>query len=117
MKHWNFHKLDEMEQQILLKSQRAAYFFLVGALMLWSFYESWQVYAGKGKLNLLPCLLLFSAAVVQGLVQQMLTRRAVQGDEDSYETGPLARLVVLACVAAGLIATLGAAFLLMGVQA
>lgn len=116
MKNWGFRKPDEMERQILFRAQRVAYFFLIGALGLWSFYESWQVYASRGRLNLLPCLLLVGAAVIQGLVQQGLTRRAVQGDTDSWETGPLVRLVVLACVAAGLLATLVAAFLLMGAR-
>ena len=38
------HKMDEMERHILFKSQRNAYFFLVLALVVWSLYESWQVF-------------------------------------------------------------------------
>lgn len=40
----------------------------------------------------------------------------MQDDEDSYETGPLARIVVLACAAAGLIAAIGAAVMLLCVR-
>lgn len=83
---------------------------------MWSFYESWQVYARHTRLNLLPCLLLAAAALIQSFSKLVLERRAVQDDEDSYETGPLARIVVLACAAAGLIAAIGAAVMLLCVR-
>ena len=111
------HKPDEMERHILFKAQRNSYFFLVAALLAWSLWESCRTFVHHTRPNLLPCLLLVAAALIQSLAQLWLTRNAVQGDEDSYETGPLAKLVFLACVIACALAAAGAAVLLLGVQA
>lgn len=108
--------MDEMERHILFRAQRSAYFFLVAALTAWSFYESWQVYARRTRLNLLPCLLLVGAVLIQSFSQLVLTRRAVQDDEDSFETGPLAKLAVLACALACIAAGIGAAAVLLCVR-
>ena len=111
-----FHRMDEMERHILFKAQRNAYFFLVAALAVWSFYESWQVYVQHTRLNLLPCLLLVGAVLIQSVSQLALTRSAVKDDEDSYETGPLARLVVFVCAVACVMAAVGAAVVLLCVR-
>ena len=107
---------DEMERSILFKAQRNAYLFLTAALLVWSLAESWGVYARRDPLNLLPCLLLGTAALVQGFSQLVLTRRAVKDDEDSRETGPLALLVVAACAVTGIVAALIAAVVLLSVR-
>ena len=60
-----FRKMDEMERHILFKAQRNAYLFLIAALVIWSFYESIQVYIHHSRLNLLPCLLLTAAVLIQ----------------------------------------------------
>ncbi len=112
-----FRRMDEMERHILFKAQRNAYLFLVAALVIWSFYESIQVYIHHSRLNLLPCLLLTAAVLIQSFSQLALTRGAVKDDEDSCETGPLVKLVLLACAAAAVAVTAGAAVVLMGVRA
>lgn len=56
LKKFRLRRPDEMERHILFRAQRNAYLFLVAALAVWSFYESWQVYARHTRLNLLPCL-------------------------------------------------------------
>ena len=109
-------KPDEMERFILFRAQRNAYLFLVAALLCWSLYESCRVYIHHTRLNLLPCLLLGAAALIQSFSQMALTRNAVKDDEDSYETGPLIKLVLLACVIAAAAATAVAAVVLMGVR-
>lgn len=109
-------RLDEMQRLILLQAQRNAYLFLVLALLGWSLWESYGVYAWRRPLNLMPCLLLVGAALMQSFSQLALTRRAVKDDEDSNETGPLFALVLLACMAAGAVAAAGAALLLTGVR-
>lgn len=115
-KKLGFRRPDEMERSILFRAQRNAYLFLVAALFFWSLYESCQVYLHHGRLNLLPCLLLAAASLIQALSQQIMTRRAVKDDEDSRETGPLALLVVAACAAAGIVAALIAAVVLLSVR-
>lgn len=107
---------DEMERHILFKAQRNAYLFLVAALVIWSFYESLRVYIHHSRLNLLPCLLLTAAVLIQSLSQLILNRAAVKDDEDSCETGPLVRLVVLSCAVAVAAVTAAAAVVLMGVR-
>nr|WP_325252141.1 hypothetical protein [uncultured Oscillibacter sp.] len=111
-----FRKMDEMERHILFKAQRNAYLFLVTALIIWSFCESIQVYIHHSRLNLLPSLLLTAAVLIQSFTQMILSRNAVKDDEDSCETGPLMKLILLACAAAALAATAGAAVVLMGVR-
>ena len=106
-----FHRPDEMERYILSQAQRNAYFFLTAALLLWSLHESWQVYVRHTRLNLLPCLLLVGAVLVQSLSQLVLTRRAVREDGD----GGAARALAWACgaaVAAAVVAVAAAALLL-----
>lgn len=116
LKKIHFHQPDEMEQSILLKAQRNSYLFLVAALLIWSLYESCRVYAGRSRLNPLPCLLLSTAAIIQAFSRLILTRNAVKDDEDSRETGPLIKIVVLACAAIAAAASAGAAIALMGVR-
>lgn len=109
-------KPDEMERHILFKAQRNAYLFLVAALVVWSFCESLQVYLHHSRLNLLPCLLLTAAVLVQSFSQLILTRSAVKDDEESCETGPLVKLVLLACVIAAAAVTVAAAAAVMAVR-
>ena len=112
-----FRGMDEMERHIVFRAQRNAYVFLVVALLLWSFYESYRVYAYHVRINLLPCALLGAAGLIQSFSQLVMTRNAVKDDDDSCETSPLLGIIVLVCVAAGAAATVGAAVILMGVRA
>ena len=111
-----FHRPDEMERSILLKAQRNAYLFLVAALLVWTFCESARVFREHRRVNLLPCLLLVTASLVQSFSQLLLTRAAVKDDEDSHETEPLARLVGLACAAGALIAIAVTALAVAGIR-
>ena len=115
-KYLGLRQMDEMERHILFKAQRNAYLFLVTALIIWSFCERIQVYIHHSRLNLLPSLLLTAAVLIQSFTQAVLSRNAVKDDEDSCETAPLMKLILLACAAAALAATAGAAVVLMGVR-
>ena len=99
LKKLGFHSPDEMEKAILFRAQRNAYLFLVSTLLFWSLYESYQVYHTHSKLNLLPCLLLVTAAIIQTLSQAILTRNAVKGDIDAFETEPFIKMIVIICIA------------------
>lgn len=100
LKKLGFRKMDEMEKYIAFKAQRNAYIFLIVALFIWSTYESMKVFAYHTRLNLIPCML----------------RNAVKDDEDSYETAPLLKIIILICVVTGMIVTIGASFILMSVR-
>ena len=111
-----FHKIDEMEQYIIFKSQRNAYLFLIAVLFIWSLYESYKVYVYHSRLNLFPCLLLVTACLIQTFSQLILTRNAVKDDE-SFMNGPLVKIIVLSCAVFSILAAIVAAFLFMGVRA
>lgn len=116
LKKLGFHDPDEMERAILFKAQRNSYVFLMLALLAWSLYESWKVYTEHGRINMLPCFLLVTAAGIQSLSQLIMTHNAVKDDEDSYETGPIIRIALLICVAFSIIATVTAAIILLGAR-
>lgn len=112
-----FRAADEMERMILLKAQRNAYFFLAASLILWSLWESRQVYVHHVSLNPMPGLLLGGAMLVQAFTQLILVRNAVKDDEDSHETGPLMKLTALICAVVALLAMTVSAVVLMGIRA
>lgn len=116
LKKYRLHAPDEMEKAILFRAQRNAYFFLIAALLAGSFYEGYRVYRYHTPLNPYPCFLLVAAVLIQIFSRLVITRNAVKGDEDSYETGPLKRLVLCVGITAGILLTAGAAVLLLGVK-
>ena len=107
---------DEMEKAILFKAQRNAYLFLVAALLLLSLYKSFRVYRYHKRFDLLPALLLIAAVLIQIFSQLLMTRNAVKDDEESFETAPLVRIIFFICIVTVIIATAGAAIMLMGVR-
>ena len=111
-----FHKPDEMERHIVFKAQRNSYIFLTIALLIWSFYESYKVYAYHTKLNIIPCMLLMAAVVIQSLSQLIMTRNAIKDDEDSFETAPLLKIIILICIVASVITTIASAMIFMNVK-
>lgn len=110
-------KPDEMEKSIAAKAQRNAYFFLVGALLIWSFYESCKVYIYHTRLNPVPCGLLGAAALIQSFSQLILTRNAVKDGEEGGDGEPLFRIILLVCAVVSVILTIAAAVVFMGVRA
>lgn len=116
LKKLGFRKMDEMEREIVFKAQRNAYYFLIAALFVWTLYESYLVYTEHTQLNLIPCMLLIAASLIQTFSQLLMTRNAVKDDEDSFETGPLLKIIFLVIVVVGVIVTIGVAFLTMGVR-
>lgn len=115
-KKLGFHKMDEMEQHIAFKAQRNAFVFLVIALLIWTLYEAYNVFAFDTMLNPMPCILLAAAVNIQNFSQLIMMRNAVKDDEDSCETLPLLKIILMVCVVVGVIATVGAAFMLMGTK-
>ncbi len=115
-KKLGFRKMDEMEQLIAFKAQRNALLFLVTALFIWTLYEAYKVFAFDAMLNPFPCFLLTVSSCVQTFSQLIMSRNAVKDDVDSCETSPLLKIIILICVIAGIVATVGASIIIMGVR-
>ncbi len=115
-KKLGFRKMDEMEQHIAFKAQRNAFVFLLAALLIWTLYEAYKVFAFDAALNPFPCMILAAASCIQTFSQLIMTRNAVKDDEDSFETSPLLKIIIWVCVVAGVIATIVAAIMIMGVK-
>ena len=105
-----------MEKAIFIKAQRNAYIFLVISLLGWSLYESYKVYVYHNRLNLFPCFLLIMTMAVQTLSQFIMTRNAVKDDEDSHETGTIAKVIVWICAIVSIVATVVTAIIFTGVK-
>ena len=108
--------LDEMARQHNYRAQQAAYYFLITALLVWTVCESISVYIHHTKLNLIPCLLLVIASLIQTFTRLILTRRAVKDDEDSYITAPLIRIVLLTCIVIAVIVTVVMTWIIGGTR-
>ena len=90
-------KMDEMELQITLRASRAAWFFLVLALVVWSVWEAFH-----GGDTTLPAFLLGVQAMIFCLVQWI--GRARVGDDREFV---LWVILTVALVAFSLLLVLG----------
>lgn len=104
-KKLGFRKMDEMEQLIAFKAQRNALLFLVLALFVWTLYESYKVYAFEAKLNLFPCFLLVAGSLIQTVSGLVMSRNAVKGDDEYYESSPVLKIILVILVTAAITAT------------
>ncbi len=110
-----FRKMDEMEKTIALKAQRVALFYVTVALLSWSFYESYKVYAYGEMLNSFPSMLLGSTSLVLVISQAFFKYQAVKGDEEFSYSGAVWKFVVIAMLVFGLIMMVGTFILVSGV--
>lgn len=110
-----FHKMDEMEKSIALKSQRITLVYILIALILWSFYESYKVYVYHTPINLLPCFLLVSASWVLIISQAILKKQAVKDDEDYKKENPIWKFVLITILIVGIIAAIGSFTIMSGI--
>ena len=93
-------KMDEMELQITLRASRAAWFFLVLALVVWSVWEAFH-----GGDTTLPAFLLGVQAMIFCLVQWI--GRARVGDDRVKREFVLWVILTVALVAFSLLLVLG----------
>ena len=93
-------KMDEMELQITLRAIRAAWFFLVLALVVWSVWEAFH-----GGDTTLPAFLLGAQVMIFCLVQWIGRARA--GDDRVKQDLVLWVILTVALVAFSLLLVLG----------
>ena len=100
MKKFGFGRMDEMEQQITLRSCRAAWIFLVIALFIW---ETWELVHGGD--TGLPAFLLGAQVVIFALAQWLGRARA--GDDRVRREMAIWLVLTAALVLFGVLLALG----------
>lgn len=113
-KKLGFRKMDEMEKNIALKSQRNALVYVLAALLIWSFYESYKVFEYHNSINLTPCFLLVSTSWILILSQWFLKNQAVKGDDEIVEQNPIRNQILIGGMAFLIIIAVGITFLIVG---
>lgn len=102
-----FRKMDEMEKNIALRSQRIALAYALIVLIFWSLYESYQVYTYQTKLNILPCFLLVSTCWVLIISQAIFKKQATKDDEDYQKENPVWKFVLAIIFIVSIIIAIG----------
>lgn len=96
LKKFGIQKPDEMQRYIITKAQNNAYLFLVIALIIWSFYESYSVYKNHTRINPIPSMLLMGAMMIQSFTQIRMQRNATIDEEDNFPL--LAKTLIIFCI-------------------
>lgn len=110
-----FRKMDEMEKDISLKAQRNALIYVLLALAIWSFYESFKVYTQHTSLNSVPSFLLVTTSFVLILSQLVFQKRAVKGDDEYKDATPILKIIIVGVIAAAIIISIGAWIVFSGI--
>lgn len=110
-----FHKMDEMEYNIALKSQRNALIYVEFSLAAWALYESYKVYTYDTPSNLFPCFLLISTTMVMLFSQLYLQRKAVKDDEEYTKENSLSKIFLLFVVGMGIVLIIGLLLTVFGI--
>ena len=88
-------KMDEMDRNILLRSESLAYKFAVIALSLWVIFSSYKSLANDFKYNPLPVLILCLTISVQNFSRIYIKNKMVDGDEEYGKTNKFIENIVL----------------------
>lgn len=88
-------KMDEMDRNILLRSESLAYKFAVIALSLWVIFSSYKSLANDFKYNPLPVLILCLTISVQNFSRIYIKNKMVDRDEEYGKTNKFMEILVL----------------------
>lgn len=110
-----FRKMDEMEKNIALKAHRNALIYVLLALAMWSFYESFKSYTQHTSINSIPSFLLGTTSLVQIFSQLVLQKRVIKGDDEYKEDNPLLKIIIIGAIISAIIVSIGAWLIVSGV--
>lgn len=97
-KKLGFRKMDEMEKEIAIKSQRNALIVVISALFVWSIIESIKIYQLKSdELNHLPSMLLVITVLVE-IVSQLIYKRRMVGSKTEQKIVSILPLAIIGAV-------------------
>jgi hypothetical protein len=111
-----FRKMDEMEKNIALKAQQNALIYVLLALAVWSFYESFKAYSQHTSINSVPSFLLVTTSLVQVFSQLVLQKRVVKDDDEYKDDNPLLKIIIVGVILSAIIVSIGALLIVSGIQ-
>lgn len=88
-------KMDEMDRNILLRSESLAYKVAVIALSLWVIFSSYKSLFNNFKYNPFPVLILCLTISVQNFSRIYIKNKMVNGDEDYRKSNKFMEILVL----------------------
>lgn len=88
-------KMDEMDRNILLRSEGLAYKVAVISLSLWVIFSSYKSLVYNFKYNPLPVLILCLIISVQNFSRIYIKNKMVDGDEEYGKTNKFIENIVL----------------------
>lgn len=89
-------KMDEMDRNILLRSESLAYKVAVIALSLWVIFSSYKSLVYNFKYNPLPVLILCLTISVQNFSRIYIKNKMVDGDEDYGKANKFVEIIAFA---------------------
>ena len=100
-------KMDEMEQNIVLRSMAWGYRTAAVLLSVWVLYQCWQTLVHDAPYFPIPGFILCCSVCVQGFYQLALRQKMVSGDEEYREPNRLLQSILAALFLSVLILALG----------
>lgn len=88
-------KMDEMDRNILLRSEGLAYKVAVISLSLWVIFSSYKSLVYNSKYNPLPVLILCLTISVQNFSRIYIKNKMVDGDENYGKINKFIEIVVI----------------------
>ena len=107
-------KMDEMDRNIRMRSERWGYRAALLSLCIWTLFNVYQSISKGTKMEMLPCLILCLLESVQFFSEILMKRKMVAGDKE-YKEDRNSRILFEVIVGAALFIFLiiyGGAFLL-----
>lgn len=100
-----------MDKKILLQSHSLSFKITLLLLSLWTIYENYVAFMEKQAAHSISGYILVIALVFEGIYEQILKHRMVQGDEEYKEPNKALLTVIAIIVAVALIISIGSILL------
>ena len=78
-------KMEEMDQNIRLRSEGYGFRFVILLLTAWIMYNCYLAFSAGQKFNIVPTLILTGASVVRGISEVIMKQKMIAGDEEYKE--------------------------------
>lgn len=100
-------KLDEMDKKIRLQSHSLSFKITLLLLSFWTIYESYIAFMEKQATYSVSGYILVIAVVFEGIYEQILKHRMVEGDEEYKEPNKALLMVIAIIIVVALVLSIG----------